>query len=167
VEVVDETVKEHLVKDQDLLVDLAVEVVEEVVPLTQEQVEQQQHVKVMQEELEQIQVVAEVAVAELTLLEPTLLAQIVVKQVEQVEQEKILVLYFQDHQIVEFMLEVVEVAQVLRQHQELLQLEEQVVVEHLNQELQHLQHQEQLILEVVEVELVVEIQETQELVAQE
>ena len=102
---------------------------------------------------------------ELTLLELTLLAQTVVKQVEQVEQVQILVHIFQEHQILVFTLEAVEVVQVLHPHQELLQLEEQGEVEHLNQEVQHLQHQEQLILEVVEVELVVELQETQEQVA--
>ena len=54
------------------------------------------------------------------------------------------------------MLEVVEVVlKVLHLHQELVQLEEQVVVEHLNVELQIMQHQEQLTLAVAVVELVV------------
>tara|TARA_Y100001951_G_C11092765_1_gene157649 strand:+ start:192 stop:350 length:159 start_codon:yes stop_codon:yes gene_type:complete len=47
VEVVEETVKEHLVKDQDYLEAQVVEVVEEVVPLMLELVDLEHHVKVM------------------------------------------------------------------------------------------------------------------------
>tara|TARA_Y100000592_G_C5386906_1_gene276258 strand:- start:53 stop:628 length:576 start_codon:yes stop_codon:yes gene_type:complete len=169
----DETVKDLVLHQEVVQVEmevLVVEVVEKAVPLMLEQVEQEQHVKETLAELEQVQVVAVVVAEELTLLEQLLLVHQmvnVVSQVEQVEQEKILVLYFQDHQIVVFMLEVVEVVQVLHLHQELPQLEEQVVVEHLNVEVQLLQHQEQLTLAVVVAELAVEPQEIQEQVAQE
>jgi hypothetical protein len=164
----DKTVKDLVLHQEMVQVEmevLVVEVVEEVVPLLQEQVEQEHHVKETLADLEQVQVVAVVVAEELTLLEQLQLVHQmvnVVSQVEQVEQEKILVLYFQDHQIVVFMLEVVEVVQVLHPHQELLQLEEQVVVEHHSVGLIMLQHQEQLTLVEVVVEQEVEIQETQE-----
>jgi hypothetical protein len=167
----DKTVKDLVLHQEMVQVEmevLVVEVVEEVVPLLQEQVEQEHHVKETLADLEQVQVVAVVVAEELTLLEQLQLVHQmvnVVSQVEQVEQEKILVLYFQDHQIVVFMLEVVEVVQVLHPHQELLQLEEQVVVEHHSVGLIMLQHQEQLTLVEVVVEQEVEIQETQEQVA--
>ena len=153
-------VQNHVVQVE--LEDLVVEVGVEVVPLMLHQVELEHLVKETLAELEQIQVMVLVVEEELTLLEqPLLVHQMVnvVNQVEQVEQEKILVLYFQDHQIVVFMLEVVEAVQLLHLHQELVQLEGQVVVEHLNVELQLLQHQEQKILVEVVVALVVELQE--------
>ncbi len=167
----DKTVKDLVLRQEMVQVELevqVVEVVEEVVPLMLHQVELEHLVKETLAELEQVQVVVLVVEEELMLLEQLLLVHQmvnVVSQVEQVEQEKILVLYFQDHQILVFTLEAVEAVQLLHLHQELVQLEEQVVVEHLNVELQLLQHQEQLTLAVAVVELAVEIQETQEQVA--
>ena len=105
-----------------------------------------------------------VEVVELTLLELTLR----LLQAEQVEQVKILVLFFQQHLIAEFMLAVVVEVEFVQDHnKQKVEQVELAVVAVVKELIDHQLYQELQTQVVVVVEQEVELQTTQEQVALE